>query len=131
MILSLSFPPGRSCDSTFGLGSLNNDDELCWFSSSNATEGSEDELKSGFKFSNSDASSSKVASDYHEDLKPKNAAPLIDGLNKKNISNSKKTTLNTDVNDTAAPGHISFENEFDSKLESRHVLMPKEQVKEF
>lgn len=114
------------------MGSLNNDDELCWFSSSNATEGSEDELKSGFKFSNSDASSSKVVSDYHEDLKPKNAAPLINGLSKKHISNSKKTTpLNTDVNDTAAPGHMSFENEFDSKSESRHVLMPKEQVMEF
>ncbi|XVE66539.1 hypothetical protein DITRI_Ditri08aG0087100 [Diplodiscus trichospermus] len=34
----------RSCDSTFGLGSLNNDDDLCWFSSSQANEGTQDAL---------------------------------------------------------------------------------------
>ncbi|KAK0589223.1 hypothetical protein LWI29_011222 [Acer saccharum] len=40
-----------SCDSTFGLGSLSNEDDLCWFSSSNAAEESEDILKSGSKLS--------------------------------------------------------------------------------
>lgn len=105
---------------------------MCWFSSSNATGGSEDELKSGFKFSSSDTSSSKVVPEHHEDIKPKNAGPLINGLNKKSTFNSKKMdSQSTDVNDTAALGHVSFENGFDAKSESRHILMPKEQVKMF
>ncbi|KAJ4832383.1 hypothetical protein Tsubulata_009520 [Turnera subulata] len=35
----------RSCDSTFGLESLGNEDDLCWFSSSRSTEASDDALK--------------------------------------------------------------------------------------
>ncbi|KAL1059844.1 hypothetical protein V6Z11_1Z002100 [Gossypium hirsutum] len=39
----------RSCDSTFGLGSLSNEDDLCWVSSSHATEGFQDVLKADAK----------------------------------------------------------------------------------
>lgn len=60
----------RSCDSTFGMDSLNNDEELSWFSSSNATEGSEDALKSGLKFSGPNAGSSKGVSENYDDFKP-------------------------------------------------------------
>lgn len=60
----------RSCDSTFGMDSLNNDEELSWFSSSNATEGSEDALKSGLKFSGPNAGLSKGVSVNYEDFKP-------------------------------------------------------------
>lgn len=40
----------RSCDAAFELGGSGNGDELGWFSSSNAIEGSEDALKTDFKF---------------------------------------------------------------------------------
>lgn len=39
----------RSCDSSFGLGVTNNDDELCWFTS-DQIEGTEESLKMDFKF---------------------------------------------------------------------------------
>ncbi|KAE8660978.1 Dentin sialophosphoprotein-related, putative isoform 2 [Hibiscus syriacus] len=39
----------RSCDSTFGLGSFGNEDDLCWFSSSQLAEGSQDALKANAK----------------------------------------------------------------------------------
>ncbi|XP_024019870.1 protein LNK1 [Morus notabilis] len=60
----------RSCDSTFGMESLNNDEELSWFSSSNATEGSEDALKSGLKFAGPNAGSSKGVSEHYDAFKP-------------------------------------------------------------
>ncbi|KAE8729596.1 hypothetical protein F3Y22_tig00003507pilonHSYRG00120 [Hibiscus syriacus] len=41
--------PWRNCDSTFGLGSHGNEDYLCWVSSSQATEGSQDVLKADAK----------------------------------------------------------------------------------
>ncbi|TYH77931.1 hypothetical protein ES332_D04G189800v1 [Gossypium tomentosum] len=39
----------RSCDSTFGLGSLSNEDDMCWFSSSQVAEGSQGALKADAK----------------------------------------------------------------------------------
>ncbi|CAI8610849.1 unnamed protein product [Vicia faba] len=59
-------------DSTFGMGSLNNEDEFCWLSSSHGTEGPVgDALKCEFKFSPTDASPLKSISesDYNMDLK--------------------------------------------------------------
>ncbi|CAI8617892.1 unnamed protein product [Vicia faba] len=59
-------------DSTFGMGSLNNEDEFCWLSSSHGTEGPVgDALKCEFKFSPADASPLKSISesDYNMDLK--------------------------------------------------------------
>ncbi|CAH2043564.1 unnamed protein product [Thlaspi arvense] len=39
----------RSCDSTFGLESLNNDDDLCWFSSAQPNENTEAGMTDGVK----------------------------------------------------------------------------------
>ncbi|KAL1176296.1 hypothetical protein V6Z11_A04G149100 [Gossypium hirsutum] len=39
----------RSCDSTFGLGGLSNEDDMCWFSSSQVAEGSQGALKADAK----------------------------------------------------------------------------------
>ncbi|TYG74509.1 hypothetical protein ES288_D04G188300v1 [Gossypium darwinii] len=39
----------RSYDSTFGLGSLSNEDDMCWFSSSQVAEGSQGALKADAK----------------------------------------------------------------------------------
>lgn len=59
------------------MDSLNNDEELSWFSSSNATEGSEEALKSGLKFSGPNAGSSKGVSENYEDFKPGNLCHSI------------------------------------------------------
>ncbi|PON39088.1 dentin sialophosphoprotein-like protein [Trema orientale] len=114
----------RSCDSTFGIESLNNDEELCWFSSSNATEGSENPLKS----SGSNTGSSKVVSGHHESFKPDD----VGNSNNSNKNNgsvvNRMCSQSTDADDPSALGHVSFLNGLDTKSESEDTLMPKEQI---
>ncbi|XP_057466046.1 protein LNK1-like isoform X2 [Actinidia eriantha] len=59
----------RSCDSTFGLGGVGNEDDLSWFSSSHTIEGSEDALKSDVKFSCLESSSFKNIPEQDEPSK--------------------------------------------------------------
>lgn len=49
-LLNYALPWCRNCDSTFGLD-IDNNVELGWFSSSHATEGSNDAIKPSFNFS--------------------------------------------------------------------------------
>lgn len=120
---------GRSCDSTFGIESLKNDEELCWFSSSNATEGSENELKSGLKFSGSNAGSSKGVTDHREAFKPDDLGHSnSDSCKKYSSVGNRMCSQNTDADDRAALGHVSFLNGLDTKSGSETMLMPKEQV---
>ena len=107
--------------------SLNNDEEMCWFSS-NAPEGSEDTLKSGLKISGQNAGSSKDFSEHHEGLKSNHEGHSMNGSNKKNVSVGNK--IRTDSDDPVAIGHASFLN-VHTKSESRDILMPKEQVNNF
>lgn len=118
----------RSCDSTFGLGSLNNEDELCWFLSSNSAEGSEDALKSGIKFSCSEATA-KSLSENGEASKLENVDPLTNGLNKKGTSmgdNISSPGMDAGVRDTL--GHLSVVKGSDAKSEIGDDLTLKEQV---
>lgn len=55
----------RSCDSTFGL-EIDKDDELGWFSSAHAIEGSDDALKTSFIFSDCDRGAINSVSKHHE-----------------------------------------------------------------
>ncbi|KAK4254275.1 hypothetical protein QN277_009679 [Acacia crassicarpa] len=59
----------RSCDSTFGMGSLNNEEEFCWLSSSNGTNGSDDVSKSTFKLSGTEPILLQNVSDNDTDSK--------------------------------------------------------------
>ncbi|XP_034227106.1 protein LNK1 isoform X1 [Prunus dulcis] len=118
----------RSCDSTFGLGSLNNEDELCWFLSSNSAEGSEDALKSGVKFSCSEATA-KSLSENGEASKLENVDPLTNGLNKKGTSmgdNISSPGMDAGVRDTL--GHLSVVKGSDAKSEIGDDLTLKEQI---
>ncbi|PQQ01075.1 protein LNK1 isoform X2 [Prunus yedoensis var. nudiflora] len=119
----------RSCDSTFGLGSLNNEDELCWFLSSNSAEGSEDALKSGVKFSCSEATA-KSLSENSEASKLENVDPLTNGLNKKGTSmgdNISSPSMDAGVRATLC--HLSVVKGSDAKSEVEDDLTLKEQPK--
>ncbi|KAK9286856.1 hypothetical protein L1049_015262 [Liquidambar formosana] len=119
----------RSCDSTFGLASGNNEVELCWFSSSHATEGSEDAQKPGFKFSCSESNALKSISENHEVSQPNNESLSVNGSNKRSASNSCKTSSRTsDSNEPSALGHISFVNGLDIISESKDDYAPREQI---
>ncbi|KAG2705115.1 hypothetical protein I3760_05G037200 [Carya illinoinensis] len=117
----------RSCDSSFGLGSLSNEDDLCWFSSSHAAEVSEDALKSD-KFIGHEASIFKSISECDETSSPKSACLPINYPNKKSVSiRGEMNSYTSHIDDPASLGQLSFLNGSDTKTEHRDDLMPKEQ----
>ncbi|XP_062077162.1 protein LNK1 isoform X2 [Humulus lupulus] len=118
----------RNCDSTFGIESLSNDEELCWFPPSNDTEGSENTLKSGLKFSGSNAGSSVGVSDHHEDFKQDNVGHSNHSDKKNGSAGHSACLQNTDADDPAALDHVSFLNGLNTKSGSKDIFMPKEQI---
>ncbi|XP_022744264.1 protein LNK1-like isoform X2 [Durio zibethinus] len=72
----------RSCDSTFGLGSLSNEDDLCWFSSSQANEGSQDALSADAKL--------KSVPEHCATSRPDGAGPSTIDSNKNSVFLSDK-----------------------------------------
>ncbi|CAJ2649033.1 unnamed protein product [Trifolium pratense] len=70
----------RSCDLTFGMGSLTNEEEFCWFSSSHSAEGSDDALMSDLKLHCADMSPLKNISEYNMDSSKDNIEVLPIGI---------------------------------------------------
>ncbi|XWS68307.1 hypothetical protein CRYUN_Cryun04dG0079300 [Craigia yunnanensis] len=110
----------RSCDSTFGLGSLSNEDDLCWFSSSQATEGSQDALKADAKLNNVPE---QCATSW-----PDSAGPSTIDSNKKSVFLSdKRSSLNMSGDNAdlvyMSPLHVS-----NKESESKDDVTPNEQI---
>lgn len=102
---------------------------MCWFSPSNATEVSEDALKSDNKFSGHEASALKSIQQHHENSGPNNACLPINDSNKKSVPiGNQMNSQTSDIDDPAALGQLSFVNGSDTKIGSRNDLTPKEQV---
>ncbi|CAN1188954.1 Protein LNK1 [Linum perenne] len=76
----------RSCDATFGLESLGDGDDMCWFPSSHTTESSEEAPKIDTKFLSSEGSLD-CSSQHMEASRPRNAGSSL------NISQNKSTLL--------------------------------------
>ncbi|XP_021899877.1 protein LNK1 isoform X3 [Carica papaya] len=74
----------RSCDSTFGLGSLSNEENLCWFPSSHTAEDSEDALTSNSKLTS--------ISEHQEPARPNNQGSSTDDSCKRNAIMKDKMT---------------------------------------
>ncbi|KAA8545600.1 hypothetical protein F0562_020384 [Nyssa sinensis] len=119
----------RSCDSTFGLG---NEDELSWFSSSHAIEGSEDVQKSNFKFTCPESSPLKNIPDHREPSKLNIASSSINVSNMESASGSYKSSSWTSGDNEPAPlGHSSFMNASSTISESKDEFTPKGQGVQF
>ncbi|KAF8404580.1 hypothetical protein HHK36_009467 [Tetracentron sinense] len=123
----------RSCDSTFGLGTASNDDELSWFSSSScAIDGSEDALKPGSKSSCSESSALKSTSEHHEaDMKYicSSVTPLVNDSGEKSVLNTSKTSFQTlDANESATFSPSSYANCLDANAENRGEFTSKGQI---
>ncbi|XP_030945072.1 protein LNK1 isoform X1 [Quercus lobata] len=119
----------RNSDSTFGLGSLGNEEELCWFSSSHATEVSEDALKSDKKFPGHDASAMRSIPEHHEVSRPNNAVIPINDSSKKCVSMGEQMNSETsDIDDPTTLSQLSFVMGSDTKSESKNGLTPKDQI---
>ncbi|XP_022976096.1 protein LNK1-like isoform X1 [Cucurbita maxima] len=119
----------RNCDSTFGLGNLSNEDDLCWFSPSHGSEKLEEKpTKSNFNFSCCEGSTINDALEFNEGSNLLNSDPSSDGLNKNNILTGRKVN---DGIDSAAVSHLLASDIPDRKRNSRGDLIPKQQESSF
>ncbi|KAF7803708.1 protein LNK1-like [Senna tora] len=117
-----------SCDSTFGIGSLSNEEEFCWITSSHGTEGSDEALKSDFKFSCSEATQLKSIPGYNMDSEPNIEGPLINDPNKRSsIDNKMRSLMNVD--DDAVPSPVSMFGDSDMKSGNSDDLRSKDKRK--
>ncbi|GMI83771.1 NIGHT LIGHT-INDUCIBLE AND CLOCK-REGULATED GENE 1 [Hibiscus trionum] len=99
----------RNCDSTFGLGSLSNEDDLCWVSSSQATGGSQDVLEADGKLnclaencatSSPDAGPSTIDSNKKSDLLDDKISSL--GMSSRNSGLAHMSSLNASINESGS-----------------------------
>ncbi|XP_047176126.1 protein LNK1 isoform X1 [Vigna umbellata] len=116
-----------SCDLTFGAGSLNNEEEFCWLSSSHGAEGSDDALKSDFKFSYAEMSPLKSLTDYKMDSK-ENLVGISKDSNERSSPVDEKNSSQMDVIDDSVPVPLSMFSENESDMKSGDIidLLPKE-----
>ncbi|TKY71454.1 hypothetical protein E2542_SST00185 [Spatholobus suberectus] len=119
-----------SCDLTFGTGSLNNEEEFCWLSSSHGAEGSDDALKSDFKCSYAEMSPLKSISDYNMDSKENIVCLPINDSNKRSSPTDEKIRSQMDVIDDGVPAPLSMFSESESDMKSGNIddLLPEEKL---
>ncbi|XP_052880041.1 protein LNK1-like [Gossypium arboreum] len=110
----------RSCDSTFGLGSLSNEDDLCWVSSSHATEGSQDVLKADAKLNS--------LPEHCATSRPDNVGlSTIDSYKKNVLPRDKISSLDTS-GDNPGLADMSSLDVSNKESEIKDDLTPTEQV---
>ncbi|KAK9110680.1 hypothetical protein Sjap_018740 [Stephania japonica] len=120
----------RSCDSTFGIGSSANNDELSWLSSSShALNDSDDSLRAGFKSSYFESSALKNTSKYCEvdtnlisdDLKPS----VSEGKSITNTSSgSQANVVSGEVEFKISPAQTFSGNNGHGKLQRKQSKHP-------
>ncbi|XP_061350382.1 protein LNK1 [Gastrolobium bilobum] len=117
-----------SCELTFGMGDLNNEEEFCWLSSSHGTEGSDDALKSEFKFPSAQASTLESISDYEIEPNENIEGLSINNCNKKAFPIDKKRRSQMDVGHDAVPVPLSTFSDLDMKFGNTDDSMPKQKI---
>ncbi|XP_058191913.1 protein LNK1-like [Rhododendron vialii] len=119
----------RSCDSTFGLGSVGNEDDLSWFSSGQTVEGSEDMLKSEAEFSCLESIPFKNLPEQHGPSKLNNASSSVNSSNMDSASISCKSSFRASKGgEPDALGHFTVMNGSSAVSESKYGFAPKEQI---
>ncbi|KAK4788078.1 hypothetical protein SAY86_019397 [Trapa natans] len=119
----------RSCDSTFGLGSLGNDDDFGWFFPSHGIEGSEDALKSGFEFSCPEPTELRNVTANHMEFEPDSLDLTVNDSKARSVPVSENTRSNiTCACEAATFDHLQFVNELDMKFKSKGDSTPKEEM---
>ncbi|KAK7363149.1 hypothetical protein VNO77_05280 [Canavalia gladiata] len=117
-----------NCDLTYGMGSLNNEEEFCWLSSSHGTEGSDDALKSEFKFSSAEASPLKKVSNYNIDTNENVEGLPINDCNNKVSPIDKILRSQVDIDHDVVPSSLSTVHESDMKSGNTDDSMPKQKM---
>ncbi|XP_022725219.1 protein LNK1-like isoform X3 [Durio zibethinus] len=110
----------RSCDSTFGLVSLINEDDLWWFSSSQVTEGSQNALKTDAKLNSVPGECATSRSE--------SAGPSTIDSNKKSVFLSDKISSLNMSSDNSGRAHMLSLHVSNKESESKDDLTPNEQI---
>src|ERR1044072_6107486 len=108
------------------MGSLNNEEDFSWLSSSHGAEGSDDVLKSEFKFSCAEMSPLKSMFENNQDSKENSEFLPINGSKKRLSPDDKKIRSQMDVDGVPAP--LSIFSESDMKSGTKDDLVHKEKV---
>lgn len=118
----------RSCDSTFGVGSLSNDDGLEWLTSE-AIEGSEDAIKSELEFSCSDSKVANRASEACGNSLPHGYILSHNDPKKKSATMSDNSSMQVNGSgETAAFSHTSSMNGSGAQSESKEDSMSEKEM---
>ncbi|CAJ2678084.1 unnamed protein product [Trifolium pratense] len=116
-------------DSTFGTGSLDNEDEFCWLSLPYGTAGPDDDpLKSDFKFSSAGVSPLKSIPDCDMGLNDNIEGLEILDCDKKIPPFDKQLRSEMDVDLDAVPTSLSTFGESDTKSGITDDLMPQQKI---
>ncbi|KAE9595566.1 hypothetical protein Lalb_Chr17g0340141 [Lupinus albus] len=118
-----------SCDLTFGMESLDNEDGFTWLSFSQGTEGSGDALKSGFKFASAEMCPLKSLSDYNIALKENTEGLPSNDCNQKTSPIDEKLGSQMDVDHDAVSAPLSTFSESDMISGNTNDMMSKEKDK--
>ncbi|KAL2537056.1 dentin sialophosphoprotein-related [Forsythia ovata] len=116
----------RNCESTFALGA-GKEDELGWFSSPDAVQGSEDVPKSDFKFSCSHSNVLENISEKHDSSMQNASYSVNDSALKSGAIRYKGSSWPSEIDESVK--HLAFVNG-PSSLDSKDKLMPRGQVNE-
>ncbi|KAE9591849.1 hypothetical protein Lal_00038887 [Lupinus albus] len=117
-----------SCDLNFGTGSLDNEEEFSWLSSSHGAQVSDDALKPDFKFSCAEMSPLKSIPDYNMDSNENIGGLPFNDFNKKTSSVDKKVSCQMDVDGNGDSAPFPMVNESDIKSGNTVVLVPIEKL---
>ncbi|KAM7474873.1 hypothetical protein LguiB_022116 [Lonicera macranthoides] len=119
----------RSCDSSFQLGVAGDQDDLGWFSSSEAIEGSEDAVKSDFKFSCPESDALKGISENPEPSKLYSERfPINDSRMKSAVASYKASCQPLYVDEPATVGHSFLVNGSDRTSEGKDNSINNEKI---
>ncbi|XP_027193400.2 uncharacterized protein [Cicer arietinum] len=108
--------------------SLDNEEEFCWLSSSHGAEGSDDALKSDFKFSCAEISPLKNTSEYNMHSNESIEVLPINGSNKKSSPCDKTIRSQMDVDDNGVSASSSILSESGTKSGHQDALVSKEKL---
>lgn len=117
----------RSCDSSLGLGGSGNDNELGWFPSPEAIEGSEDALKSDFKFSCYESNAFKNTSEYHApSMRNSEHSSINDSRMGSALASYKSSSWPSGIDEPDTHCQLSFVNGSNQISKSKGDFVPKE-----
>uniref|UniRef100_A0A7N0TW15 Protein LNK1 n=1 Tax=Kalanchoe fedtschenkoi TaxID=63787 RepID=A0A7N0TW15_KALFE len=118
----------RTCDSTFGLGDLAKEDEMCLFPSSKASNGSDAASKSEVRSSYSDSNSLKNLSVNNESPQPNYASVALDAFKRSGGASYTSNSMASNITEQSCLSKASSINGLPTSSDKIGPAKPPKQV---